>query len=357
MNKRLLIVGTLLLALFALIAGGSYVKNNRPKPVEFNAVNVYGGLIFQKPEVIQYLHDKYQIDVQETMMGSFAQAEADLTGVDCVHPGSATAADYFNEKNPGKAKRSDTLFSTYLMVYTWKSNLTTLMSSGVVYEKDGSYFMKMKQVADAMGSDKNWSDLNVDIPGFVFIDSTDPLKSSSGMVFLQLLADYQIAGGENGGKVTTPDTINAVLPFVNHYWQIAGNQEKDSPSLFQKFIRSGEGLPMIVNYESAYPEWYNGLSADLKKQADGIVGIYPEVTINTDHILISITPKCEKLAGIMVSDPWITQFAWSALGMRNGQGGINAKPGDTVIPWIAKSVPAMHESKKAVVDLIKSVLK
>ena len=356
MNKRLIVVGVLLVALFGLIAGGSYVKNNKPKPAQFDTINVYGGLIFQKPEVVQYLHDNYQMDIQETMMGSFAQAEANLTDVDCVHPGSATAADYFYEKNPNKAKRSDTLFSTYLVIYTWKSNIDTLKKAGIVYEKDGSYFMKMKPVADAMETDQNWSDLNVDIPSFVFIDSTDPLKSSSGMVFLQLLADYEIAGGENGGKVALSDNINSVLPFINHYWQIAGNQENDSPALFQKFIRSGEGLPMIVNYESAYPEWYNGLSDDLKKQANEIVGIYPEVTINTDHILISLTDKCEKLADVMINDPWITQFAWSSMGMRNGQGGINAKPGEAVIPWIAKSVPAMHESKKAVVDLIKTVL-
>ncbi len=331
-----------------------------PTEVPMKSLKVYGGLILLDPQVIEYLRVSHKLDVSETMMGSFAQAEAPLEGVDCVWPGSETAADYYQSLHSAdafKAKRIETIFQTYLTIYTWAEYLPTLEKAGYVTTENGVHFLKVKPLMDAMAEGKTWADLGVNIPGYVDIKSTDPLKSSSGMVWLELMASYEQTGGENGGQVATLDRLPPALPVINAYWEAQGNQSDASPKLFSKFIGSGAGMPMIVNYESAYTEFVNSLPEDQKAQAEKIVGLYPEWTVNTEHILISITDACKELTDVLLTDQWIKEYAWAKFGMRNGQGGIEAKPGDVSIPWLATSVNAVSEPKKPIVDAIKEVLK
>jgi hypothetical protein len=367
-NGKFIIGGAVILILLVgIVLISSMPKVSRPVPptptpaptaISYRNVKVLGGLIFQDKAFIQYMHDKYYLDISETMMGSFAQADADLTSVDCVVPGSVSAADYFASvpKNKGLAKSTDTIMRTYIVVYSWKQYIPTLEKAGLVTVSNGVYTLDMKPIFDAEAAEKKWSDLGVDIPGPVNIEFTDPLKSSSGMVFMGMQADYLVPGGENGGKVVTSTTLPAVLPSLVQNWNNQGRQETSSPNLFQKFLESGPGKPMIVNYESAYPSWYVGLSKADQTKADAIVGLYPKVTVNTDHILISLTDTCLKIKDVILTDPWVLNEAWTGLGMRNAMGEIGKTTGVSV-PWLAKVVPSMPEPKKSESDAIQSALK
>lgn len=354
-------------ALVLIVLASLVVLSNAPKVVvptptpapttvpHLNA-KVLGGLIFTDPAFIQYLNDKYSITASETMMGSFAQADADLTGVDCIVPGSLTAADYFATKHPGMAKSVDTIMRTYLVIYGWKQNIPSLEKAGLVTENNGVYTIDMAPILAAKAAEKNWSDLGVDIPGPVNIEYTDPLKSSSGMVYMTMQADYLVPGGQDGGKVVTAQTLPGVLPTLVQDWNNQGRQENSSPTLFQKFLESGPGKPFIVNYESAFPAWYVSLSASDRAKADQIVGFYPKVTVNTDHILISLTDTCLKIKDILLNDPWVAKEAWQNLGMRNPLGEIGSQSGVT-ISWLSQTVPSMPEPKKDVADAIQAALK
>jgi hypothetical protein len=214
----------------------------------------------------------------------------------------------------------------------------------------------MKPLIDAMHEDKQWLDLGVDIPGYVNVESTDPLESSSGMIWLALMASYLVPGNETGGRVVTLDDLidNDILPVLRKYWENQGNQTITTGKLFPRFITTGAGMPMIVAYENSFIGWYEALPDDQKPQADRIVGIYPQVTISTEHSLASLTPACDQLLEMFMTDAEIQRLAWNNYGMRNIAGGIGARPGSA--SWIAVTVPYVPEPKTDVTDALEAEL-
>jgi hypothetical protein len=114
-------------------------------------------------------------------------------------------------------------------------------------------------------------------------------------------------------------------------------------------------MPMIVAYESSFVDWYESQTDNMKAQATNIVGLYPEITINTDHTLASLTPACDPLVEAFAKDAQLQELGWVKHGMRNASGGIGAKPQSA--PWFAASVPYVPEAKIDVYQTIKDVLK
>ena len=321
---------------------------------------VRGGLMLLDKEVVQYLKDNYYIDVNETMQGSFTQAEGDLTGVDCTWPAGFAAVDYYRVTHPTGdkfvAKNVRTIFQSPLVVYSWRQYLPTLQKAGLVNTTDGKvYSLKMRPIVDAMVKGKNWKDIGVDIDGPVFIETTDPIKSGSGMGFMGMFADYLVE--PNGGKVVNVDQIGSVLPSLYKYWQAAGRQIDNSPALFQKFLRTGAGLPMVGNYESAFMEFYAAASDSVKKEANEVVGLYPEITVNTEHAIIGITPGCDDIIDVFANDEHLKEIAWSKYGLRNGEGGITSRPGDPTISWVSATYRSMPEPVFGVIKAIREGLR
>ena len=361
-SNRNRIVGIALLAIVAVVMVLLLIPPPTPTPtiVSYStSLYVYGGYrYFEDPEIMAILHDRYSTDVTgDFRLGTFDMSDEYKEGVDCIFPGSKAGIDYFEQQHPGVIRRAEPVFQSPIMVYTWRADLPTLEDAGLIHEVDGVYTLRMEQLIQAMLKGDQWSDLGINIPGYVSIVSTDPLTSSSGVMWLAIIGGYLVPGNESGGKIMTVDELksNHILPALVDYWEHQGYQIGTTGDLFHLFISTGPGMPMIVAYENSYINWYHtDLPDDRKSEAQKIVGLYPENTITTEHSLASLTEKCDQLLEIFTSDADIQRLAWENQGMRNLAGGIGEKPGNEA--WIAATVPYIPEPKQAVIDVIRGEL-
>ena len=327
------------------------------------SVYVYGGYrYFGDAQIIQILHDEYRIDVQgEFKKGTFAMSDdydPAKQVVDCIFPGSKIGVEYFKLNHPGVIGSSVVAAQDRIVVFTWQELLPTLEASGLIYTKDGASYLRMKPLVDAMIAQQKWSDIQADIPGYVRVESTDPLTSSSGLQWLAFVGTYLVPGNETGGKVLTTqdlETDPTIIPRLYQYWESQGAQVDTTGKLFPKFVASGAGIPMIVAYESSFTDWYSPLPAQQKTQAAKIVGIYPETTINIEHTLAALTPACNPLLEAIAADPQIQQLAWEAHGL-HPQGYMPSGVPSSA-PWLVLSIPYIPEPKKDVTDAIQAALK
>lgn len=364
-----LLIGGGALVLFVLVLlvliPTAFKQERPPEPTAtatqepVTVVTCLGGQVFlRNARVKEYLLTTYNIEVISQDSGSFEMASADLTGIDCIWPGSAAAYDFFVAAHPELRMKNDTIFRTYLQIYTWKTEehdyLQALMDADLVYEKDGAYFMRMMPIIAAMNEEKTWAEIGVpDIPGPVNIRYSAPERSAGGLSYLLLLANYQAPGGENGGRVVRIDQLDAILPDLLRNWESQPRQITSSPEAFEDFVFSGPGVPMVASSESLYLGWRNNLPESRRSDADLIVGIYPEWTISTDHVLSGITEAGKHLVEIFQTDPYLQQIGWDDHGMRTAVGGITARPGDTDVVWIVASPQWMGEPKQDVIQRIK----
>jgi len=306
------------------------------------------------------LRDKHQINVTgEFRKGTFGMADDYKEAVDCIWPGSITGVEYFQTKQPNvDIRKSAVIFQTPIVLFTWQELLPELEEAGLVYAQNDVYFLRMQPLVDAMTAEKLWNDIGVGIPGYVRVESTDPASSSSGTLWLEMIGNFLVPGDDRGGKVLTSADLQAdpaILQSLYTYWENQGLQVDTTSKLFDKFISSGAGMPAIVAYESSFIDWYEDQSDNMKAQAARIVGLYPEITINSDHTLLSLSPACDPLVEAFANDAQLQELGWIKHGMRNATGGIGAKPQSA--PWFAASVPYVPEAKIDVYQSIKEMLK
>jgi hypothetical protein len=368
MNKKVLIPLGLVVLLAVIIGGAPILQSVLPKgptPIPptptigpATVTTCLGGQVFLAiPQVKDYLLKQYNFDVKFKAFGSFGMEKADLTGIDCVWPGSSVAFDEFDAAKPGVVKKHATIFRTFAMIFSWRDYIPALEKIGIVYEKNGTYFMKMKPLLDAINANKRWSDLGApEIPGLVNVITSDPENSAGGLSFYELIANCSIQGNNQCDQVATVSQLDAALPTILNVWDKNGFQAKSSPELFDTLVLGGKGIPLYWSSESLYLGWRNGLPEAHRKDADKIVGVYPEYSIVTDHVLGGITPNGQTLVDIFSTDQVLQQIGWTEDGMRTKAGGVDAKAGDTDVAWIASSPLFTSESRSDVTAAIKAAI-
>lgn len=327
---------------------------------------VLGGQVFlASPKVVDRILETKNIKVEYISSGSFDMAKtiAENPGVyDAVWPGSSVAFNDFGEtfkSKPGFIKKSATVFRTFAIFFTWRDYIPEMEKAGLVYEQNGAYYMRMKLLIEALNQNKRWSDLpgNPKIPGLVNVITSDPEVSAGGLTFYELLASCQVPGHENCDKTVTRAELEATIPSLLNVWDMNGYQSKGSPEAFEAFLQYGKGVPLAWSSESLYIGWRNGLPADHKADADKVVGIYPESTISTDHVLGALTDTGVELVDAFTTDPELQQIGWSGFGMRTKVAGVDNKAGDTDVPWIASAINFIFEPKVDTANRIKEVIK
>lgn len=329
-------------------------------------VKVLGGQVFlASQKVVDRILETRNIKVQFVSSGSFDMIKTitdNPTGYDAVWPGSSVAfSDFSNSfpNKPGFIKKSATIFRTFAMFFTWRDYIPEMEKTGLVYEKGGAYYIKMQPLIEAMNQNKRWSDLpgKPNIPGLVNVITSDPEVSAGGLTFYELLASCQIPGHETCDKTVSRDELEPTLPSLLNVWDKNGYQSKGSPEAFEAFLQYGKGVPLAWSSESLYIGWRNGLPAAHKAEADKVVGIYPESTISTDHVLGALTDNGVELVDAFTTDPQLQQIGWSDFGMRTKVGGVDNKAGDTDVTWIASTVNFIFEPKVDTANRIKEIFK
>lgn len=366
------------LGVLAVVAIGIFILFTLPRPVEppkpvpsptlgpARVAKVLGGQVFlASPKVVDRILATKNIKVEYIRSGSFDMAKtiAENPGVyDAVWPGSSVAFNDFSDafKNkPGFIKKSATIFRTFAMFFTWRDYIPEMEKAGLVYEQDGAYYMRMAPLIDALNKNKRWSDLpgNPKIPGLVNVITSDPEVSAGGLSFYELMASCQVPGHENCDKTVTRDELEPTLPSLLNVWEKNGYQAKGSPEAFEAFLQYGKGVPLAWSSESLYIGWRNGLPADHKADAAKVVGIYPEYSISTDHVLGALTDVGVELVDAFSSDPTLQQIGWADFGMRTKVGSVDNKAGDTDVTWISRSISFIFEPKVDTANRLKEVFK
>lgn len=382
MNKRVLFIGLGVIALFAMIALGSWAKANAPaaptpRPDAVH-LRVGGGDIFI-PGAHQYLLDTYNLDVESVKVDTFGTAKyvnehpGDLQ---CIWLGSTSAIRLFQQQG-GTILDSTTPFRTYGVVMTRKDLYLDpyWVKYGIATaNSDGSYTVHFSVLRPAMQQHWTWYQLLQDQAtklGIAFTDDpnlkanewmnqpvkvkfSDPTASSGGMSSFLMMGSYAIPGAEQGGSVITVDTVNSVLPYMVDNFVQQGSMERRSPDLFNWYI-GHSSYPMVLSSESLYLGWYLGLPEGQKATADLVVPMYPEFTNSTDHVLAAIDDACRPLVAAFKNDSNLAQFGWEK-GMRTLAGGIAQKPGNVTLTTIAADPFFVEEPAYEVFDAVKQAL-
>lgn len=317
--KSKIVGGIILLLVIIVIIAFQFVNVNKPE--EITVSGYLGGEkegLMQDEEVKKILKDKYGITVEYTKAGSIEMIEQDSSDKDYLFPSSQTALELFNQTKSDKLYKSEIVFNSPIVIYTWKPIAEALINNRIVEEKDNSYYIADTSALIKLVTDKKkWSDIGVnDLYGYVTIQSTDPNKSNSGNMFAGLVANIM-----NNEIVVDSSTVDTILPNLKDFFGKIGYMEHSSGDLFEQYLKTGMGAkPMIAGYENQMIEFAIENPNDWNMVKEQVAVLYPEPTVWSSHPLIALNEKGAKLIEAM-QDEEIQKIAWEKHGFRTGVNG------------------------------------
>ncbi|GAA2551178.1 MULTISPECIES: hypothetical protein [Streptomyces] len=258
---------------------------------------------FADPDVVEALAaEGYTVEVETS--GSWAMEGLDLTGYDLAFPSSRAPAAELAEKYEVRGMLPRPFYSP-LVVVSRRGAAEVLAGNGLA-ELDGQNpgTLKMDAYLDAAERDRTWQQLEGsekygELTGTLYISSTDPETSNSGALYLAA-ASYVA----NGGKVVASDAeAERTAPLLRKLVRVQGAQQSSTDAGFRDFV-SGAGNPLVLVYESQVVTLL-----DEQQNADDLVVLYPDTTVNSDHTVVPLTEDGRKLAELLGSDPTLRKLA------------------------------------------------
>jgi len=274
------------------------------------------------PDVQRILADKYGLKLDATKAGSFEMVDLANSSTDFLFPASQTAIEYLKDKETVKAKRSEVVLSSPIVIYSWKDIADALVKQGIAKKtNDAYYIVDMPKLVKIMEDGKSWTDIGVpNLYGKVKVVSTDPVQSNSGNQLAGLVANVM------AGDVVDDATLPKVLPRLQTLFGRLGFLDSSSGDLFTQYLRLGEGAnPMVASYENQLIEFASANPGQWQSVKDRVAVMYPEPTVWSEHAVVALTDAAVPLVDAM-KDPEIQKIAWERHGFRAGVGGKNSAP-------------------------------
>ncbi len=311
----------LLVVIIAASALYSMFISGKPERVHVNGF--IGGEkigLMEDEKVKDILSKKYGIDFDYQKAGSYDMIRTDHTGRDYLWPSSQTALDLY-EKTYGKAKQSEIIFNTPIVLYSRRMVADSLIKSGYVTQSDGVYYMDMANFLPVLENSTKWRDIGVDLYDTVVVHTTNPSKSNSGNMFAGLIANMLA-----GGTVVNESNVLSVIPRLEAITSRLGFTESSSADLFSQFLKLGVGArPLVAGYESQLIEFANTNPKDYAQIKDDVVMIVPVPTVWSSHVYIALNENGRRVIPAMM-DEEIQKIAWEKHGFRTG---VNTAHADT----------------------------
>lgn len=344
-----------LLILIAVIAAGIviYFMNGGGRPAPTMLKGFIGGEkegFFEDAGVKELLQKKYGLKLDYAKAGSIDMARTPGDS-DFLFPSSQIALEIYKGTQGNPLVRSEPIFNSPLVIYSWDTVTDALVKQGIVEEKNGVYsitdFSKLVQWTI---EGKKWADVGLtDLYGSIKINTTDPAKSNSGNMFFALLA-----GMLNHGEVVDNNTLWKVLPQLKGYYYRLGYMEDSSSKLFDAYLTKGVGeQPMIAGYENQIiefaaqnPEQWNSIGSRIRI-------LYPVPTIWSSHILITVKDQAAELARAL-TDAEAQKIAWERHGFRSGVTGTVNDPKSVMVPGIAEKTDMVMPMPRA--EVVEKIL-
>ncbi len=298
-------------------AGSASVQPGGSQSASINVSGAVGGEklgFLTDPQVIDILQKKYGLTVDADKEGSIDMVKGSVAGRDFLWPSSQVALELYKERG-GKMLKSQTIFSSPIVLYSWTPVTQALVRAHVVQKIAGvDYVTDFPKLIAMINAGTPWKAIGLpDLYGHMSVRSTDPNKSNSGMMFAGLLANTA------AGDVATDASLARSMPTVKAFFDRLGYMEGSSGDIFDQFITQGEGEnPLMVGYENQLPEYtlaHSDYRAMIQQQ---ITILYPRPTVWSDHPIIALTPNGLKLLSALQTDSDLRRLAWTRHGFRTG---------------------------------------
>ncbi|ADI07377.1 hypothetical protein SBI_04256 [Streptomyces bingchenggensis BCW-1] len=258
---------------------------------------------FADPDVVKALADK-GVTVKTETSGSWAMENLPLKGYDFAFPSSESPAAELARKAGVNGTPLRPFYSP-LVVVAHRNAAGVLADNGLAtLTGKNTGTLKMAAYLKAAKEDRTWQQLKgsqkySELNGVVSVTSTDPAQSNSGALYLAA-ASYVA----NGGRIVANDAdVARTTPLLKKLISVQGAQQSSSDAPFRDFI-SGAANPLVLVYESQVA------SLLMQKQDVGdMVVLYPDVTVNSDHTLVPLTPEGRKLGELLSGDKKLRELA------------------------------------------------
>ena len=273
---------------------------------------------FEDAKVKDILKKRYGLTLDYSKAGSIDMAKSPGSS-DFLFPSSQIALELYKESQSGNLVKSEPIFNSPLVIYSWDTVTDMLIKQGIVEEKNGVFYVTdFARLIQWMVEGKKWSEVGLDdLYGSMKIISTDPAKSNSGNMFFALLANML-----NNGEVVNGNTVEAVLPKLKDFYNRLGYLEDSSSKLFEAYLTKGVGEnPMVAGYENQMIEFAVQNPGQWENVKGRIRILYPVPTIWSSHVLIAIKPQSAELVKAL-ADKDIQEIAWKSHGFRAGVAGV-----------------------------------
>lgn len=265
---------------------------------------------FDDEEVRALLKKKYNIQVDAIKTGSYEMATQELEGIDFIFPSSQIALEYFKETNPKKTIRTERIFQSPIVIYSWTDIADLVVKQGMAKKiKAEHYTLDLKKFMDYIQVPaKKWTDIGAELYGSIKINCTDPNKSNSGNMYAGLLYQLLIDKGLSHDES---------LQQLSSMFESLGFMESSSGTLFESYLVKGKGAnPLVVGYENQIVEFALENPAIWENAKGKVAVMVPEPTVWSEHSLVALTSSGEKLI-VALSDPEILDLAWRKHGFRH----------------------------------------
>lgn len=361
MYKRL--VGFLLLIAVIVMAIGYKISKTttetqldptKPKPKQISLTGLLGsgkiGLLDDE-NIKKIFKDKYGLTVNYTKAGSLEMAAQDTSKFDFIFPSSQVAFQSYKESQGNKIVKSQTIFYTPLVLYSWDVVTDALIKNGMVQKTGENYYITgFSKLMDYINSSKKWSVIGLtDLYGKITIYSTDPTKSSSGIMYAGLIASVM------NGDLVDVNTVDKTLPNLKNIFKSVGYMESSSSDIFDQYLRTGVGAkPIIVAYENQIIEFSLQNPEVWKQVKDKIRILYPVPTMWSPHTFIALNQNALVFLNAL-QDKEVQKIAWEKHGFRTGITGVENDPKILNVVGVPKSIDSVMPSPKS--DALNKIIK
>jgi len=301
----------------------------------------------ENEQVKAILKKKYGIVVDYVRAGSIEMvSEETKADIDFLWPSSQVALEIFKIKQDDKIVRSENVFNSPIVIYSWDIIVNALLKTGIVKKEMSTYYITdMPGMLKMIREGKKWSDIGISqLYGKISITTTDPTKSNSGNMFAGLVANVL-----KGGDVIVAADLPQVLPEVKEFFARQGFMQSTSGVLFEQFLKTGVGqYPLMGGYESQVVEFSRMHQDFWPKVKNQIKILYPVPTVWSEHPLIIVNKKASVLVDAL-KDEDIQKIAWEQHGFRTGLMGVQNDPKILLADGVPASVTRIIPMPRAAV--------
>jgi len=347
-------------AIFISIIGGALVYQFLIKGTSSSAVTIKGLVSGDKVQFLEnkkvkdILRKKYGIIIEYTKADSMdAMKDADPDDASFLWPSSQVTLEALKQKQPAKIIKSDIVFSSPLVFYSWDVVVDALVKQKIVTKRGSVYYISdFKKLINLIVKGDSWKSIGLkDLFGKITIMSTNPSVSDSGAMFSGLMATVL------KGDVVSDKSLVEVLPAIKDYFQRVGQMERSTSDLFKQYLQTGVGAkPIIVGYENQIIEFSLNNKEKWPLIEKKVRVLYPSPTMWSSHSIIIIDENAKSLLAAL-KDKKIQQIAWKSHGFRIGLIGIQKNPISLNIKGIPNgitkvvSLPSYSVMNKIIISL------